>query len=100
MISLEKVQEILQELSTSTPLPLFFCFIGFCILIIFYIFVWLSQKNVKSTMDFLQKNHIPYTLRCTPLSYEVVPQLDKEIEIKLKEIEKKLSEIEKGVRKE
>ncbi|KAG4905990.1 hypothetical protein JHK82_029643 [Glycine max] len=33
-----------------------------------------NQRNLKGTIDFLQKRDIPYTLRCTPLSYEVVPQ--------------------------
>ncbi|KAG5070485.1 hypothetical protein JHK85_002862 [Glycine max] len=34
----------------------------------------IMQRNLKGTIDFLQKRDIPYTLRCTPLSYEVVPQ--------------------------
>lgn len=58
----------------SSLLPLIICFSGLFILIIFFLLVWLRQKNIKSTIDFLQKNDIPYTLRCTPLSYEVVPQ--------------------------
>ena len=50
----------------------------FCILILcifFYFSFWLSRSYVRSTLEFYQRRNIPYTLRCTPLSYEIVPNL-------------------------
>lgn len=70
--------KILEEVGSSFHLPLFIFLLLFSLLIIFYVFVWLTQSHVRSTMEFCQRRNIPYILRCTPLSYEVVPQLDKE----------------------
>ncbi|WVZ26878.1 hypothetical protein V8G54_000254 (mitochondrion) [Vigna mungo] len=37
-----------------------------------------SAGHLKSTISFLQQKDNPYTLRCTPLSYEIVPHPLKE----------------------
>ncbi|KHN28128.1 hypothetical protein glysoja_046705 [Glycine soja] len=69
----------IQNLLLYFPLSII-CFYGLFLLIILFLFVWLKQRNLKGTTDFLQKRDIPYTLRCTPLLYEVVsqPQLFKD----------------------
>ncbi|WVY89124.1 hypothetical protein V8G54_024557 [Vigna mungo] len=79
----ERAAELTQILNQlNTLLPLIILLLGGCCLLLllirFFLILWLRQGHLKSTISFLQQKDNPYTLRCTPLSYEIVPHPLKE----------------------
>jgi len=49
--------KILEEVGSSFHLPLFIFLLLFSLLIIFYVFVWLTQSHVRSTIEFCQQRN-------------------------------------------